>query len=74
MEEIRVDCYLFPGCPSEEALRRNIESALKTEKVKGIVNFHRIDEEKAVKLGLSGSPSVFIEGEEIEPAETKGFA
>jgi hypothetical protein len=71
---MNIDCYLSPGCGSEEALRGNITRALAIEKVEADVNFHRIDDEKAIALGLSGSPAVFIGGEELQPQGSFGFS
>jgi hypothetical protein len=71
---MKIDCYLSQGCGSEEALRENLIQALVIEKVKGEVNFHTIDDEKAIALGLSGSPSVFVDGKEIQPQGTVGFS
>jgi hypothetical protein len=62
---MKIDCYLSPGCASEEALQENIARALVIEKVEAEVNFHRIDDEEAIALGLSGSPSVFINDKEL---------
>jgi hypothetical protein len=69
-----IDCYLSPECGSEGALRENITQALATEEVEADVNFHRIDDEKAIALGLSGSPSVFINGKELQPQGLIGFS
>jgi len=74
MKEIKIDCYLSPECGSEESLRINIDSALTAEKLKGNVGFHRIDDNEAAGLGLSGSPSVFINGRELQPQGTVGFS
>jgi len=71
---MKIDCYLSPECASEEALRENINGALVAEKVKADVGFYRIDDDKAVALGLSGSPSVFINGMELQPQGTVGFS
>ncbi len=71
---IKIDCYLSPGCGSEEALRANIARALAMEKVEARVNFHRIDDTKAAALGLTGSPSVFINGKELQPQRAVGFS
>ncbi len=71
---MKIDCYLSPECASEEGLRENISCALAAEKVKADVGFHRIDDDKAVALGLSGSPSVFINGMELQPLGTVGFS
>lgn len=71
---MKIDCYLSPGCGSEEALRENITRALVIEKIEAEVYFHRIDDEKAVALGLTGSPSVFIDGKELQPQGAVGFS
>ena len=71
---MKIDCYLSNGCGSEEALRENIAQALVIEKVKAEVNYHKIDDEKAVALGLSGSPSVFFDGKELQPQSSVGFS
>jgi hypothetical protein len=71
---MKIDCSLSHGCGSEEALRENITQALVIEKVKAEVNFNIIDDEKAVALGLSGSPSVFVDGKELQPQRSVGFS
>jgi uncharacterized protein YcfL len=71
---MHIDCYLFEGCGSEQALRENITQALVIEKVKAEVNFNIIDDKKAIALKLSGSPSVFVNGKEIQPQKTVGFS
>ncbi|MGA2110509.1 MAG: hypothetical protein ABSH25_23030 [Syntrophorhabdales bacterium] len=71
---MNIDCYLSPECGSGEALRKNITQALALEEVEADVNFHRIDDEKAIALGLSGSPSVFINGKELQPQGLVGFS
>jgi hypothetical protein len=71
---IKIDCYLSPGCGSEEALRANIARALAREKVEARVNFHRIEDAEAAALGLTGSPSIFIDGKELQPQGQIGFS
>ena len=71
---MRIECYLSPECASEASLRENIEYALAIEKVSAELIFKRIDDNTAVKLGLSGSPSVFINGKELQPQGTVGFS
>jgi len=71
---MKIDCYLSPGCGSEKTLRENITKALIIEKKDAEVNFYRIDNEKAIALGLSGSPSVFINDKELQPQGTVGFS
>ena len=71
---MNIDCYLSDGCASEDALCKNIIQALVSEKVEADVTFNLIDDEKAIALGLSGSPSVFVDGKEIQPQSSVGFS
>ena len=71
---MKIDCYLSPECASEEALRENITRALAIEKLEAELSIHRIDDEKAIALGLTGSPSVFINKKELQPQGLVGFS
>ncbi len=70
---MKIDCYISEGCSSEEALKENIARALKDEKIRGEVGIHRISNEKATELKLNGSPSIFINGSELQPQGIAGF-
>ncbi len=72
---LQIDCYLSSGCGSKEALRENISRALALEGVfpfPAEVKFHLLDNEKALAMGLTGSPSVIINGEQLQ--KTAGAA
>jgi hypothetical protein len=71
---MKIDCYLSQGCASGDALKINIEDALRNEGIEAEVIFHRIDDTRALSLGLSGSPSVFVNGRELQPLGTAGFS
>ena len=71
---MRIDCYLSPECASEEALRENINRALAIEKVEADVSLQRTDDNRAMALGVSGSPSVFVNGKELQPQGSAGFS
>jgi hypothetical protein len=71
---MRIDCYLSRECVSEEALRENIKRALAIENAEADLSFHRIDDSKAMPLGVTGSPSVFINGKELQPQGLAGFS
>ncbi len=71
---MKIECYLSPGCSSEEALRENITRALSLEKIKAEISFNRVDDSRALALGLTGSPSIFINGKELQPQATVGFS
>jgi hypothetical protein len=69
-----IDCYLSEGCASEDALRENLNQALGLEAVEAQVNFRRITDEEAADLGLKGSPSVLINGKDVQPVDVQGFS
>lgn len=71
---MKIDCYISEMCGLENALRKNIQEALKLEGIKAEPNIFVIDDFKANELGLRGSPSVFINGKEIQPIDIKGFS
>ncbi|MGC1455626.1 MAG: hypothetical protein WA946_10620 [Nitrospirota bacterium] len=71
---MKIDCYISQGCGSEEALKENIARALESEQIQAKVGMHRISDEKATEFKLSGSPSVFINGKELQPSGTIGFS
>ncbi len=61
-------------CGSEDALRDNIQKALEIEGVEADLNFYRIGDEDAKSLGLKGSPSILINGNDIQPIDITGFS
>jgi hypothetical protein len=71
---LKIDCYISQGCGSEDALKENIARALGAEKIEAEVAIHRIGDEKALELKLSGSPSVFLDGMELQPQGVAGFS
>ena len=71
---IKIDCYMSMTCASEEPLRENINRALGELGIDAEVNFYRITEDEAKRLGLRGSPSVLINGQDIQPASVEGFS
>lgn len=71
---MNVVCYLFQGCGAEQVLRENIAQALAAEKVQAEVAYYVIDDKKAISLELSGFPSIFIDGKEIQPQGSVGFS
>jgi len=71
---MEITCYLSLACSSEEELRSNIDRALEAEGIIADVSLQRIDDQKAAALGLTGSPSIFIDGEEFQPSTGSGFS
>jgi hypothetical protein len=71
---MKIDCYISQGCGSEEALKENIARAMEADNIRAEVSMHRISDEQAANLKLSGSPSVFIDGIELQPQGIAGFS
>jgi hypothetical protein len=71
---MKIDCYISEGCSSEEALNVNLREALKLEETAATIKIHRMSDAEAKRLGLMGSPSVFIDGIDILPAALPGFS
>lgn len=74
MGKVRIDCYLSSCCGSKDELRKIIFKALEMEGLQARVNFFRVDDAKAAKMGLLGSPFLFINGRAFEPMEMNGFS
>jgi protein-disulfide isomerase len=71
---MKIDCYISDGCTSESSLKLNVDTALKQENIEADVHYHRIDEPEAKKMGILGSPTVFINGVDILPGEIPGIS
>jgi hypothetical protein len=71
---VKIDCYISHGCGSEETLKENINRASAADNIRAEVHIHRINDEKAAEMKLSGSPSVFINGKELQPSNSVGFS
>ena len=71
---MRIDCYMSLTCGAEEGLRVNISQALDFEGLQAEVQFYRINDMQAATLELHGSPSVLIDGKDIQPADVAGFS
>ena len=71
---MRIDCYMSFGCGSEECLRDNISKALALERIEAQVSFYRISDDDADSMGLKGSPSILIDGVDIQSADITGFS
>ena len=52
----------------------NIRAALKLESSDAVVKIHRLSNSEAKRLGLMSSPSVFVDGIDILPADLSGFS
>ena len=64
---MKIECYLSPGCASKEKLRDNILQALQEEGMKAEICLWDVSQEEAERLGIGGSPTVWVNGQDLEP-------
>lgn len=72
-KDLKIEVYMNMSCTSESQLRDNISRALELEGVTAEVTYQRLTDEEARKLDLRGSPTIRINGEEVQPLPQGGF-
>lgn len=74
-KKIKIEIFMNYACLSEPKLRENLKTAIEIEGLEDEVEiiFKRLPPKEAEKLGLRGSPTVKINGEEIQPISQGGF-
>jgi hypothetical protein len=65
--EMKVECFFSPGCGSKEKLQENIQQALREEGIDAEISFREISQDEAERLGIGGSPTVWVDGQDLEP-------
>lgn len=63
---MKIDCYLSEHCGSYHRLRENIDRALQELSLQAEVTFHTIYSDDAVALGIPGSPTVRVNGRDLQ--------
>lgn len=65
---MRVELLYFDGCPNYEALVPHLEQLLQTAELPAIIALRKIvDEEAANAERFLGSPTVRVDGRDVEP-------
>lgn len=72
-ERVKIEVYMNMSCTSEPKLRENIAKAFELEGVEAEVIYKRLSAEEAEKLGFKGSPTILINGEELQPLPMGNF-
>lgn len=69
-----VEVLYFDGCPNHEALVPHLEQLLRSAKVPATIALRRIDDDEAAQQArFLGSPTVRVDGRDVEPgAEGRG--
>jgi hypothetical protein len=71
-----VEVLFFPGCPNHEAFLPHLQELLAGQAVRGAVRLVEVpDDESAQRLRFLGSPSLRIDGRDVEPGadERRGY-
>ena len=77
MRRPRVEILFFEGCPNQEPARALVERLARELRIEPDIEFVEVaDPEAAVKLRFLGSPTVRVNGVDVEPgaAERRDFA
>lgn len=67
MNKIKIEYQYFEGCPNHEKLHNNLLEAIKYLEGKVDIKYILVDnDETARSIGFRGSPTLLINGEDIE--------
>jgi hypothetical protein len=73
-EKMRIELLYFNSCPSYKQALANIKAALKAKNLQAELKLINVEsEEQAEKVGFQGSPSVRINGKDLEGRD-EGFS
>jgi hypothetical protein len=66
---MRVEILTLEGCPNADSTEDVVREAMRLEAVEGAIEFIQVDDpDLAQRLRFLGSPSVRVEGEDVEPS------
>jgi len=66
---MKIDCYLSEHCGSYHQLRENLDRALKELALGSEVVYHTVSYDDAVRMGVAGSPSIWVNGRDLFDVE-----
>ena len=69
---MKIECFFSEGCGSKEKLEENVRRALLAEGMDVEVSFRVLSYEEAEQLGIGGSPTVWVNGQDMEPGTLPG--
>jgi len=64
---MKIECFLAEGCGSRADLEKNIRKAIDAEGVGAEVFFQELSSEEAEQKGIGGSPTVWVDDQDLEP-------
>jgi hypothetical protein len=73
-EKMNVEFYYFDGCPSYQSSLENLREVLREENINADLKLINVESpEKAEMVGFQGSPSIKINGKDLE-GKNEGFS
>jgi hypothetical protein len=70
---MKVDFLFFAGCPSHDDALERLRKVLREEAVDSTIEVREVvDEEEARRFGFVGSPTIRLDGEDIDPQGLQG--
>jgi len=69
---MRIECVYYEGCGSRQVLPHRLDLALAQARVEADVTHRTILLEDGLRLGVPGSPTILVDGEDILGAAGQG--
>ena len=71
---MKIECFISENCGSYHELRENIDHALAEMSVKAEVTYTVVYYDEALSIGIKGSPTIRINGKDIDEGGSPGIA
>lgn len=65
---LKIDIYMSEFCGSYHELRENTDRALAELRAQAEVDYHTVSYDDAVRRGIKGTPSIWINGKDAFPS------
>lgn len=74
-KQMEIRFLYFEDCPSHEETLRRLRQAINEEDIKAQIEVIRVDTvEQAVRLKFLGSPTIYVDGRDIDPPPEPHYA
>ncbi len=70
---MKIECFMSENCGSYHQLRENMDRALAELNVTAEVVYTAVSYEEAVSKGIKGSPTIRINGQDIDEGGSPGI-
>ncbi len=70
---MKIECFMLENCGSYHQLRKSIDRALAELNMTADVSYTAVSYEEAVSRGMKGSPTIRINGKDIDDGGSPGI-